>query len=71
MAFPIDSSSNVISVLGASKYNNGAIQTANFMFPIMSLVTSIPVFMIIIRLNLVQAKLVSQCKNMKILVLHF
>lgn len=60
MAFNVRASDNVISVLGSSKYNVGAIQAANFAFPIMSLVTSIPVFMIIVRLNLVQAKLVNE-----------
>lgn len=56
-SFKIDSRSNIISVISNSPHNSGSIQFANAMFPIVGLITSIPVYLIVIKSNLIQAKM--------------
>jgi hypothetical protein len=60
-SFYIPPTSNVLATLSDSIYNKGSLMFSNsFIFPIFSLITSIPVYIIVLRINLIQSKLCSK-----------
>ena len=62
-SFQIASSSDILATLSASTQNKVLITIVNILFPISVLVTSVPVFAIVIRYNLVRGDF---CSNSKI-----
>ncbi|KUJ07081.1 uncharacterized protein LY89DRAFT_789882 [Mollisia scopiformis] len=58
-SFQIDPSSDLLATLSAAKKHNILIIIVNILFPISVLVTSVPVFAIVIRYNLVRGNLCS------------
>jgi hypothetical protein len=62
-SFQISSSSDILAILSASDQNKVLIMIVNILFPIAVLVTSVPVFAIVIRYNLVRGNLCSNRKS--------
>ena len=62
-SFKMDPSSDILSILSASDQNQVLIKIVNVLFPIAVLVTSIPVFAIVIRYNLVRGNICSSSKR--------
>jgi amino acid permease len=58
-SFRIDTSSDLLATLAAADQNKTMITIVNILFPISVLVTSVPVFAIVIRYNLVRGNLCS------------
>lgn len=61
-SFKIDTSSDLLATLAAADQNKILITMVNILFPISVLVTSVPVFAIVIRYNLVRGNLCSNSK---------
>jgi amino acid permease len=61
-SFPINSSTDILATLSASDQNKVLVTIVNILFPIAVLVTSVPVFAIVIRYNLVRGNF---CSNRK------
>ncbi|CAG8547393.1 20543_t:CDS:2, partial [Gigaspora rosea] len=53
MAYTMDASSNIIAVINKSNQRTLISLITTYLFPIVALITSIPVYMIIVRLNLI------------------
>jgi hypothetical protein len=62
-SFKIAESSDILATLSASKQNKVLVTIVNILFPIAVLVTSVPVFAIVIRYNLVRGGF---CSNSRI-----
>lgn len=62
-SFQISSSSDILATLSASHKNKVLTTIANVLFPIAVLVTSVPVFAIVIRYNLVRGNFCSNRKS--------
>lgn len=61
-SFHISDSSDILATLSASNQNRVLITIVNILFPIAVLVTSVPVFAIVIRYNLVRGDFCSNSK---------
>lgn len=59
-SFQISGSSDILATLAASDQNKVLTVIVNILFPISVLVTSVPVFAIVIRYNLVRGNLCSE-----------
>lgn len=56
-SYRIPPTSNILSTIASTPFNKGSVAFSNnFVFPIFSLITSIPVYIIVIRVNLIQSK---------------
>lgn len=62
-SFQVAEQSDILATLSASHQNRVWIMIVNILFPIAVLVTSVPVFAIVIRYNLVRGDLCSNSKN--------
>ncbi|KAF8860892.1 hypothetical protein BDZ45DRAFT_292291 [Acephala macrosclerotiorum] len=58
-SFQLDTSSDILATLSASNQNKVLVTIVNILFPIAVLVTSVPVFAIVIRYNLVRGNICS------------
>ena len=61
-SFKINESSDILATLSASNENKVLIAIVNVLFPVAVLVTSVPVFAIVIRYNLVRGNFCSNSK---------
>jgi hypothetical protein len=61
-SFQINSSSDILATLSGLNQNKVLVIIVNILFPIAVLVTSIPVFAIVIRYNLVRGNICSNSK---------
>lgn len=62
-SFQIDASSDILATLSGSGQNKVLITMVNVLFPIAVLVTSVPVFAIVIRYNLVRGNFCSNGRS--------
>ena len=62
-SFKMDRSSDILSTLSAAHKSKVLIMIVNALFPIAVLVTSIPVFSIVIRYNLIRGNFCSNSKH--------
>jgi hypothetical protein len=62
-SFKMDISSDILPILSATDQNKMLIMIVNTLFPVAVLVTSIPVFAIVIRYNLVRGNICSNSKR--------
>ncbi|CAG8557845.1 24956_t:CDS:2 [Dentiscutata erythropus] len=60
MAFPINQNSDIISVINQSNERNWLTVSSTYIFPVAVLITSIPVYTIVIRYNLIRS---GHCKK--------
>jgi len=65
--FPVNS--NILSVINGSSYANMFTKVLVYLFPLMILATTIPVFSIIVRYNLLQSKIRKSVANLLAVVL--
>lgn len=57
VSFQFPSNGSILSVINASKYSNSFTKILVYLFPIMVLATTIPVFSIVVRYNLLQSEI--------------
>lgn len=69
LSFKYPDDSDILSVINSSKYSNLLTQVLVYLFPIMILATTIPVFSIIVRYNLLQSKINKKGANFLAVVL--
>lgn len=61
-SFKLNASSDILATLSATNQNTVLVIIVNILFPVAVLVTSVPVFAIVIRYNLVRGNLCSNGK---------
>lgn len=61
-SFQISPTSDILATLAAAKHNKALIVLVNLLFPMAVLVTSVPVFAIVMRYNLVRGNMCSESK---------
>lgn len=69
LSFKYPDDSDILSVINGSSYSNLLTKVLVYLFPVMVLATTIPVFSIIVRYNLLQSKINKKLANLMAVVL--